>query len=130
MSGCSAGCGALVATDRISLLRAWCKRARREFKVLGLPLLRPIQIATALDRGYLPWLRSEDAASKRLEALQAHLQASGDHEAMRLLAEYQTAVHEADCLEGGRATLMGLELDYLRAACWGDLWRDQELKTE
>ena len=54
-----------------------------------------------------------------------HTCARPDPETLRLLAEYAQARRAAEIHESGIRTLMGLELDYLRPACWGDAWRDQ-----
>lgn len=108
-------------------MRAWFKKSRREFRILGLPRLAPVQVPAVLQGAEMPWLRAEDAAAQKLAALYAHVHtcAQTDPEAVRLMDEYRRARSEAEELHDGRDSLMCLELDYLRNACWGDAWRDQ-----
>ncbi len=119
--------GAMNAAERAMHMRAWFKKSRREFRILGLPRLAPVQVAAVLQGAEMPWLRAEAAADQTLEALHAyvHTCAQPDPEAVRLMDEYRRARSEADELREGHASLMRLELDYLRNACWGDAWRDQ-----
>lgn len=118
---------AMSAADLRAHFRDWRQSAARELPILGLsPLLRPVQLATVIRRLQVPWLRADDAAEKKLRALEKHLRAcAGDLEARRLLDCYIEANTRATALADKRRILMELEFDYLRTAFWGDAWRDQ-----
>lgn len=122
---------AMNAVERAAHMRAWFKSARREFRVLGLPVLAPVQIASALHQVQMPWLMAEHAADQKLEVLRQHLHtcAQPDPEAQRLFEEYWHARSDAESLGDGRRTLTLLELDYLRPLCWGNAWRDQAIEN-
>lgn len=118
---------AMSAADLQAHFREWRQSAARELPILGLsPLLRPVQLATVIHRLEAPWLRADDAAEKKLRALEKHLRAcAGDLEARRLLDSYIEANTRAAALADERNHLMNLELNYLRTAFWRDAWRDQ-----
>lgn len=97
-------------------VRDWSKKWAREFRILGLPPLRPQQVATRIGRQKLAWLSAEDGAHKNLEALRAHLQsrAQAEPDAWRLFLDYWNALNEADAHGGALRTLQAIENDYLR----------------
>ncbi len=123
---------AMSAADLRAHFRDWRQKAARELHILGLPpLLRPVQLATVIERRQMPWLMADHAAEGKLRALEKHVHTcASDPETRRLLEDYIGASMRASCLEDERRQLMELELEYLRTAFWRDAWRDQVIDIE